>query len=161
MKNTMILLIVAFLFSAAPVFGQIEYFKFFGAKRTSRSAVQQTAETVAENQEASRSMARLEATRVFLNKGFLIITSSSDAKLSAEIERVSTTKMRCENTSRSRRSCYSEPEFIVYITLWGLDNGVSGVGRGVDKDPRRATEKAANDAANKIKERRGMPLYIF
>ena len=112
-------------------------------------------ETVTEN------LGGHEVMRVFLEKGF-VSAPSEKADFTAEIKTFVQDRARCFATSRYsvRQRCYSDPERVAYVTLKNKDGASVAVGQGDDREVREAIKDAAEDAANKIKERKGKSIFI-
>lgn len=156
MRNVVVFLTVfVFLFSAAPAFAQrgsgSRFEDYFGRQSTGRgSANNETAGATIQREEVDEALeiASKEFLRVFVEKGFTVTPKEEAAVLVAEVETFS----REREIGGGYYRYYRNPESIVYLTIRHLKNhAIIAVGRGKDSDIRRAAEKAANDAAKKIK----------
>ncbi len=103
----------------------------------------------------------LEVSKVFSEKGFEV-TDGVDGELEGWITTITKNRERCYRTSRySRRiTCYPDPERVVYVTVKEGDKTLA-VGSGNDRDVQDAARHAAENAAGKLKSRKGVKIKIY
>lgn len=109
-----------------------------------------------ETGEESRDLTSLEILRAFVEKGFAVTPEENTATFVAEVEifsRERPGRYGYGGSSNYYRYYYHrDPESLVYLTVRYRENGgVVTVGRGKSANIRRAAEKAANDAAKKLR----------
>lgn len=163
MKNWAILVVVV-VFSL-PAFAQrgsgSRFEEYFGWQSTGRgrpnSPTGDTAGAAVKEEagEESRDLSSVEILRAFVEKGFVITPEEESATFVAEMDIFS--RERQNRFSRYGGSYYRynyhrDPESLVYLTVRNRETGaVVAVGRGKSANIRRAAEKAANDAAKKLR----------
>ena len=182
MKNLVILLIVIVLFSAVPVFAGgwfsgphddcLRNGRHFHSVPWYSGDSNRTATSTSTNSASSEKtettatpadkLGGQEAMRVFLEKGFASAPTDAEADFVVEIRMVVRPRLKCYSTSHYslRRQCYSDPEKVVFITLKDKNDVSIAVGKGDDENFYNAVKDAAEDAANKIKEKGGS-VYIY
>ncbi|MEK7560297.1 MAG: hypothetical protein AAB522_03305, partial [Patescibacteria group bacterium] len=150
MKNLTVLVVFAVLFFVASAVAQRDispYPSIFG--RQHGAATGSTAGAAVEREEIDEALeiASKEFLRVFVEKGFIVTPEEETAHLLAEVETFSQ-----ERRGGGYYRYYRDPEAVVYLTIRHRENhAIVAVGRGRSSSVRRAAEKAANDAAKKIK----------
>lgn len=157
MKNVALMFFVVLFFWVVPGFAQrgsgSRFEEYFGRQSTGR--VNETAGAVVKEEvgEDSRDLSSVEILRAFVEKGFAVTPEEGSAVFVAEVEIFSRERHDGGYSGRYYRYYYHrDPESLVYLTVRHRENGgIVAVGRGKSANIRRAAEKAANDAAKKLK----------
>ena len=174
MKNLSVFLVVfALCAGATPAFADWFYgphdghdqqgMHWHSVPRNSASAVGIGSELSAPaNSNEEPSLISLEVARVFLDKGY----PSDMGGLTAHITVRMVDRQRCYAVSRywRRRCCYPDPEAVVYVTIKDPDDKPIAVGVGDDRNPRDAAREAAENATDKLKEKKirgNIPIIIL
>lgn len=126
---------------------------FYDVFATGGGQQQQVTNVAADATEDHDDLVFLEVKRAFLDKDIVVLSSSEGAEAIVEIT---------VSSNLVRSGYYVRREAVVYVEVKdAATHNIVVVGRGKNSNLRKAAEKAADDAASKLKKKKeGAKVYI-